>query len=190
MFPPGASSNHDREAWMAARWIPRTSFRTRSTLPKETGENRIKAARATGQSRVDTQASKNEGGLATKRRRPRAGSTQATPRRRLPRSLPIKKAAQAGSREAQARIETARKAIATKRMTAGELSADDKGAGSTAYPVGSAGQPAPCPAAGPQRQAPQAAPQQPPVPGAKLYKASGIPVDRTEKPFRTSSKVS
>jgi len=126
MFPPGASSNHDREAWMAAQLDTENQLQNKVDVAKETGENRIKAARATGQSRVDTQASKNEGGP----RHP-SGEDQglAVRKRRQEGDCPDHCRSEGGAGRQQGSPGAYRdraQAIATKRMTAGELSADDK----------------------------------------------------------------
>lgn len=122
MFPRAhldETENAKREAWLASQEENDANRQNRVDVAGETGKQRIKVAEATGRSRenVATTAAgaKVEGAQLYSGAKTKAAQINAD----------TKLAAQ-GNVQAQQRIESARKAIAVKRQTAGTLTPEDE----------------------------------------------------------------
>lgn len=169
MFP-SVGQEQARNTWMSQQEDRELTRDNAVKVAAEKGKNDIEKARATGTGRVAQEGVRQEGNLAVAKEK---GSNYRYASDNKTRAVQIatdQKAAAAGNREAQARIDSARKDLAVKQQTGARLTPDDVALGKLLnqqgqqaiqgqQPVGQA----------PQQQAPQ---QQgkPPVPGAKLYK--------------------
>jgi len=172
MFP-SVSQEAERNAWMAQEEQRQEANQVKIDVARQTGEGRVQAAQAAGGARVEAErergaAQRDVAGIKTK------GWQYASDAKKASAQIAADaKLAHDGNVDARARLETARKAIATKRLTAEPLTPEEKqleqqmAAGGAASASPTSRQPAPQQA---PQQRPQGGSQQPPVQGAKLYK--------------------
>lgn len=170
MFP-GAGSQKERAEWLASQQSATDTLKNKVDVAEATGESRENAAKARAAGGTEQQRLKNAGAKDVAETRLKGWQYASDAKKAAAQIAADQKAAHDGNVDARARIETARKAIATKRMTAGELSTDDKAL--EAQLTQQASQPrqqAPAQQAPQQQAAPAASPGAPPVPGARFYK--------------------
>lgn len=170
MFPPGAASDRERQDWMSKQQGSEDAMKNKVDVAEATGESRENVAKSRAGSVTEQQRLKNEGSLATQGEKNKGWQYAADAKRAAAQIIADQKAAQQGNKDAQSRIESARKMIATKRMSAGKLTPEDEALEKqlTASATGGGQQ-----QQAPQRQAPaqqQANPGTPPVAGARFYK--------------------
>lgn len=178
MFP-SISQEAQRNQWMAQEEQRAEGNQNKIEVARQTGDSRVAAAGARGASAekvAQTNAASHEKVADIKTQGWKYASDAKTAAAQIKAD---QQKAHDGDKAAQARVETARKAIAIKRQTAEKLTPEEtqleaqmaQGGLNASRPQ----QQSPAPQA-PQQQAPApqkaAAPQQPPVPGAKLYKGT------------------
>lgn len=166
MFP-SVSQQHQRDTWMAGQEEAEAGRTNKIEVAKQTGASRVSVAQENGAARRDVEFSKSDAARDVAETKRKGWEYASDAKKAAAQIAADQKAAHEGNVDARARIESARKAIATKRMTAGELSPEDKAL--EGQLVSQAGQrPA---AAAPQQQAapkPQA-PGPAPVQGARFF---------------------
>lgn len=155
-----SATTRQRQEWMAAQEQQDLNRNAKIEEAREKGVQANERARITGGSRErvaeTTAKGKLEGWKYSSDAKQAAAQIAADA-----------KAAQAGNKQAQDRVESARKVIAAKRATGATITPEDEALEKQL--VGRAGA-APQPAAAQAPQAPTPQAQQPPVPGAKPYK--------------------
>lgn len=156
MFPQ-LSQDPQRQAWMAGQEEKEALRENAVTVAGEKGKHAEEVARITGTGREKVAGITSEAKV-------KGWQYASDAKKAVAQINADQKAAQQGNVDARQRIESARKAIATKRMTAGTLTPEDEALEKQLTAQGSA-------AAQPQQRQPrQSSPGQPPVPGAKQYK--------------------
>lgn len=175
---PSVSQQAEAQRWMAAQEGQEQERENKLNIAKNTGASRVAVAQEAGSARRDvagTQGQTQRDVAETKRK----GWEYASDAKKAAAQITAdQKAAHDGNVDARARIESARKAIATKRMTAGTLSPDDEALEKQLVSQAQAGAPqgqsqAPQrPQAGAPKPAAAPGPGAPPVQGAKFFNGS------------------
>jgi hypothetical protein len=171
MFP-GITQEEQRNAWMSNEEQRYEQGQNKVDVAKAGAEGKVQSAQVAGQSRekvAETKAASDQSvaGIKVKGWQYASDSKKAAAQITADAKL-----AHDGNVDARQRLETARKAIATKRLTAEKLTPEEtaleaqmtQGGAASARPASQQAPQQSAPA--PQRQGSQ----QPPVPGAKLYK--------------------
>lgn len=125
MFP-GAGSTKERAEWLASQEQNQDKLQNAVDVAKEKGINTTRAAQIRADAVEKQQKLRNEGATAVAGIRLEGWKYKSDAETANEQIKADQKAAQAGHKDAQARIESSRKAIATKRMTAGTLTPEEE----------------------------------------------------------------
>lgn len=164
---PSVAQSAQRERWMNEELARGEANQNKIDVAAEKGASDIEKARVTGQSRVQGETIKADASKENTQTKAGAWRYASDAKTAAAQIRADAEKARQGNLDARARMETARKTIATARMTATKLTPAQEATEQMLSQVPS-GQPQAAPSGQPQ-QAP-ASPGQPPEPGAKFYK--------------------
>jgi len=170
MYPWASQQPQQRQA-VAGMTARKDEMENKLNIAKEGAQGKVQAADVRGEHGTDQQRLKNVGAQGVAETRATAWKYASDQRRASAQIAADAKAAHDGNVQAQQRIESARKAIAVKRATAGVLSKEDEALEQQLVQTARGGGQPQRQQAAPQ-QAPQQSPGRPPVAGAKFYKGN------------------